>query len=191
VLTITSSRATISLPMPRTLRPRPPSTLSSRAPRLPDRSLSSTVSSRVCRVSPLLSSLLANRFLTPCLPVPVIVHANDDKTFEMFQKQVAVISSLTKGCKSAEVVRQASEVPEGCATQTITPEVAINIMVRGKIDIDAEVSKIQKKVDHIQTSATKLKGLQATNSKLPAEVQAANVEKVRLSMKCLFFSFPC
>jgi valyl-tRNA synthetase len=98
----------------------------------------------------------------------------------MFQRQVAVISSLTKGCKSAEVVRTAAEVPEGCASQIITPEVAINIMVRGKIDIDAEVSKIQKKVDHIQGSAEKLKTLQASNSKLPAEVQAANVEKVWL-----------
>lgn len=97
----------------------------------------------------------------------------------MFQQQVAVMSSLTKGCKSVEVVRTSAEVPEGCASQIITPEVAINIMVRGKIDIDAEVSKIQKKVDHIQGSAEKLKTLQASNSKLPAEVQAANVEKVR------------
>lgn len=53
---------------------------------------------------------------------------------------------------------------------------------QGKVDLDAEVAKIQKKLDLSVASSKKLKDLASKPeyAKIPEAVRTANVEKVRI-----------
>ena len=48
----------------------------------------------------------------------------------MFEEQIPTIVALTKGCKGAEVVRSAQDVPTGCGSTVLTPTVTVHILVR-------------------------------------------------------------
>jgi valyl-tRNA synthetase len=48
----------------------------------------------------------------------------------LFESQKGVIATLTKGCKSAEVVRDSSEIPSGCGSTVLTSTISVHILVR-------------------------------------------------------------
>jgi len=54
----------------------------------------------------------------------------DDDEAALFKSQKGVITTLTKGCRSVEVVRDVSDVPPGCGSAVLTPAIGVHILVR-------------------------------------------------------------
>ncbi len=49
---------------------------------------------------------------------------------KLFTPQMPTIITLFKGCKSAQIVRTAAEVPAGCGSAVVTSSVIIHTLVR-------------------------------------------------------------
>ncbi|KAF9583903.1 hypothetical protein BGW38_008170, partial [Lunasporangiospora selenospora] len=65
------------------------------------------------------------------------------------------IATLTKGAKSCKVVAEGSkdadqQIPEGCASITVQEGCVVYLLVKGMVDVDAEVQKIEKKLAKVQ-----------------------------------------
>ncbi|AQZ09856.1 VAS1 (YGR094W) [Zygosaccharomyces parabailii] len=111
----------------------------------------------------------------------VYVESNHSESFETAVSQRDSMVSMIKAIDEITVVRKASDIPEGCVLATVNPEVSVHLLVKGHIDIDAEINKVQKKLE----KATKTKhSIESSISskdyetKANAEVKEAN--KVRL-----------
>lgn len=111
----------------------------------------------------------------------IFVESNHDSSFETAASQKDSIVSLIKAIDEVTVVRTAGEIPEGCVLKSVNPEVNVHLLVKGHVDIDAEIAKVQKKLEKVTKSKT---GMEKTmnskdyESKANAEAQAAN--KVKL-----------
>lgn len=111
----------------------------------------------------------------------VFVESNDSESFETAASQKDSIVSLIKAIDEVDVVHTASEIPEGCVLKAVNTDVNVHLLVKGHIDIDAEITKIQKKLDKAIKSKA---GLEKTinskdyESKANAEAQAANKSKL-------------
>ncbi|KAJ2009669.1 valine--tRNA ligase [Coemansia thaxteri] len=91
------------------------------------------------------------------------------------------IATLVKGCQSITALAPGEAVPAGCAVALVNEEVAMHLLVRGRVDIDQEVGKIEKQV----AKAVGLKdGLVAKcnipnyTSNVPEAVREANAAKI-------------
>jgi valyl-tRNA synthetase len=60
----------------------------------------------------------------------VFLHIRDGAEAALFESQKGVITTLTKGCKSVEVVRDAGEIPPGCGSTVLTSTIGVHILVR-------------------------------------------------------------
>jgi valyl-tRNA synthetase len=60
----------------------------------------------------------------------VFLHILDDEEAALFESQRGVITTLTKGCKSVEVVRDVSKIPSGCGSTVLTSTISLHILVR-------------------------------------------------------------
>lgn len=111
----------------------------------------------------------------------VIVESNHDSFFETASSQKDSIVSLIKAIDEVTVVRTATEIPEGCVLKAVNPDVNVHLLVKGHVDIDAEIAKVQKKLDKVSKSKA---GMEKTmnskdyESKANAEAQAANKTKL-------------
>lgn len=79
--------------------------------------------------------------------------------------------------------------PQGCAIITVSDKCEVNLLLKGLIDPLKEIGKIQKKLDFLQGTKEKVtKAMSAADyeSKVPAEVQQANTEK--LNQTCVEIS---
>jgi valyl-tRNA synthetase len=63
---------------------------------------------------------------------------------------------MIKGCDNVVVIEQGSSVPDGCAPYIISEDSNVHLLVRGMIDFDLEVEKIDKKIDAIQAGVSRL-----------------------------------
>lgn len=60
----------------------------------------------------------------------VFIHVQSDGEAALFESQLPTIVALTKGGKSAQVVREAKDIPEGCGAAAVTPSIAVHTLVR-------------------------------------------------------------
>ncbi|KAJ7760204.1 tRNA synthetases class I-domain-containing protein [Mycena olivaceomarginata] len=105
---------------------------------------------------------------------------NTDEEAALFESQVSTIVALTKGCKSAKVVRELKDIPEGSGGTVVTPTNAVHALVRGLVDLDVEIAKCDKKLDLAKLNLQKIVKLESQPdyaATVPANVQAANSEK--------------
>ncbi|KIK07612.1 hypothetical protein K443DRAFT_673192 [Laccaria amethystina LaAM-08-1] len=112
--------------------------------------------------------------------IQFFIHAQADHEAELFQSQLFTIVALTKGCKSAEVVRQLSEIPSGCGGGVVTSSIAIHTLVRGLVDLDLEISKCEKKLDLARLNLQKIVKVESQpdyTETVPENVRAANDDK--------------
>ncbi|KAL5522197.1 VAS1 [Sanghuangporus sanghuang] len=108
--------------------------------------------------------------------------AQNDEEAKLFESQLPTIITLTKGCKSAEVVRSVRDIPVGCGSAVLTSTVAVHILVRGFVDLDAEIAKIDKRLDVANLAADKLRKQTAVpdyEAAVPENVRTANAEKLK------------
>lgn len=111
----------------------------------------------------------------------VFVETNHEESFINAESQKDSIVSMIKAIDNVNVVHQVSEIPEGCVLKAVNPEVNVHVLVKGHVDIDAEITKVEKKLE----KATKTKqGLESTISskdyESKANEQAKEANKSRL-----------
>ncbi|KAH8105479.1 tRNA synthetases class I-domain-containing protein [Cristinia sonorae] len=108
------------------------------------------------------------------------IRAQTDAEAQLFESQAATIVALTKNCKTTKVIRELTEIPEGCGSAVLTPTVAIYLLVRGLVDLDNEIAKCDKKLDLAKMSLDKILKLEAQpdyENTIPANVRLANEDK--------------
>jgi valyl-tRNA synthetase len=64
--------------------------------------------------------------------VLVFLHIQSHDEAVLFETQTPAIVALTKGCKSARVVRDVREIPAGCGSAVVTPTIVIHTLVKVK-----------------------------------------------------------
>ncbi|KAI9452674.1 tRNA synthetases class I-domain-containing protein [Russula earlei] len=93
--------------------------------------------------------------------IQIFLHIQDDTEAALFESQKGVITTLTKGCKSVDVVRDIGEVPPGCGSTVLTSTISIHILVRGLVDLDAEIAKCEKKLQLARMNLDKVRKVEA------------------------------
>lgn len=63
----------------------------------------------------------------------MFLHVQSDKEAALFEAQVPTMVTLTKGCKSVSVVRELSQIPDGCGSVVLTPAIAVYVLVRVRL----------------------------------------------------------
>jgi valyl-tRNA synthetase len=53
-----------------------------------------------------------------------------DADAQLFESQLPTIVTLTKGGKSAKVIRDTSELPDGCGSTVVTATIAVHTLVK-------------------------------------------------------------
>ncbi|CAK7894206.1 hypothetical protein CAAN1_09S03510 [[Candida] anglica] len=86
----------------------------------------------------------------------VFVESSNKDIANIAKDQEDSIVSLIKGVEKISVVESAKDVPSGCALQSINPECTVHVLVKGQIDLDAEIAKVNKKLDVAKDFQTKL-----------------------------------
>ena len=103
------------------------------------------------------------------------------KYFELFADQKDSIVSLIKAIQEVSVVKTAAEVPEGCVLEAVNPEINVHVLVKGQVDIDAEILKVDKKLEktrNFKKNLEKAVSVKDYATKVNAEVQEQN--KIKL-----------
>ncbi|CAK5273624.1 unnamed protein product [Mycena citricolor] len=112
--------------------------------------------------------------------IQLFIHAQTESEVALFESQASTIVSLTKGCKSAQVVRDIKNIPEGCGGAVVTPSVAVHALVRGLVDLDVEIAKCDKKLDVVRNNLQRLAKVESQadyETTVPENVREANAEK--------------
>jgi len=63
----------------------------------------------------------------------VFIQVQTDEEETLFAPQVATIVALSKGCKSAKVVRDIGDIPAGCGSAVVTPSIIVHTLVRVRV----------------------------------------------------------
>lgn len=110
----------------------------------------------------------------------VFVESNHKLSFETATSQKDSIVSLIKAIDEVTVVSSASEIPEGCVLKAVNPDVNVHLLVKGHIDIDAEIAKVQKKLDKATKSKQSIeKTINSKDYASKADAQAQEANKVK------------
>ncbi|KIY44702.1 hypothetical protein FISHEDRAFT_67400 [Fistulina hepatica ATCC 64428] len=112
--------------------------------------------------------------------IQLFFHTQTDEEAKLFDAQLRTIVTLTKGCKTAKVVRSLAEIPDGCGSAVVTPTVAIHTLVRGLVDLDVEIARCDKKLDVARLGLAKVNKIESRpdyEQVVPADVRAANEDK--------------
>lgn len=109
------------------------------------------------------------------------VIVESEKHYDLFADQKDSIVSLIKAIQNVDVVKSASEVPEGCVLGAVTPEINVHVLVKGQVDLDAEITKIYKKlekVSHFKKNLEKSVAVKDYETKVKKEIQEQNQIKI-------------
>jgi valyl-tRNA synthetase len=108
----------------------------------------------------------------------------DDSEAALLSSQISTIVTLIKGCKSMKVVREIADIPEGSGSITITPTVTEYVLVRGQVDLEAEIAKTEKKLGLARMNLEKILKIEAQPdyaATVPENARSSNEEKVRFT----------
>lgn len=104
------------------------------------------------------------------------------ETAKLLLSEEAGIVTLTKGCKSCKVIGESEQIPDGCASVTVQEGCVVYLLVKGMVDVDAEVQKIEKKLVKVQKAYEDLlkKTQDATYlTKVKPEIRELNDAKLK------------
>ncbi|KAI9680110.1 MAG: hypothetical protein M1817_005127 [Caeruleum heppii] len=86
----------------------------------------------------------------------VYVQTYDDEALQIAREQVHSIKSLCgKGVASIEVLSKEDARPAGCVVFAVSSSAAVYLHVKGRVDIDAEISKAQGKLQKASDGASR------------------------------------
>ncbi|KAK4704184.1 valyl-tRNA synthetase, partial [Phenoliferia sp. Uapishka_3] len=111
----------------------------------------------------------------------VFFHARQSPAFgKTLRESADTISVLIKGCTAFTVVDAEADIPEGCVSENVSPELSVSLLLKGVINVDAEVAKAEKKRAFAQLGLAKLKeGMSAPDyeTKKPENVREKEATK--------------
>ncbi|SCV04609.1 LANO_0G11254g1_1 [Lachancea nothofagi CBS 11611] len=111
----------------------------------------------------------------------VFIESSNAAFFETAASQKDSIVSLIKAIDEVNVVNKLSEVPGGAVLQAVTPEINVHVLVKGHVDIDAEVSKTQGKLEKAQKVKESVeKVINGSDYEAKANDQAKTANNTRL-----------
>jgi valyl-tRNA synthetase len=64
------------------------------------------------------------------MPFAVYITSQDASESGMLGSQTSTVSALIKGCTLAQLLQNASEVPEGCGSQVLSSSLTVHILVK-------------------------------------------------------------
>ncbi len=85
----------------------------------------------------------------------VWLEGKDASIVELMKSESAVISTLVKGCQSVEAVSSPSAVPAGCALSAVSVNLNVHLLVRGLVNVENELKKLDKKLELVQAKLDK------------------------------------
>lgn len=91
------------------------------------------------------------------LNAQVYFESTDKEVEKMITEQQDSISSLVRGVNELHIVKDAKDVPSGCAIQAVTPTTNVYLLVKGQVDLDAEISKVTTKLNNAKEAGKKLR----------------------------------
>ncbi|SAM83388.1 probable VAS1-valyl-tRNA synthetase [Ustilago bromivora] len=114
--------------------------------------------------------------------VQVFLETSDASFQQTLKGSSEVVTTLVKGCTSVTVAPNASEVPKGCAVSSISSRLNAYLLIRGLVNIDQELAKLDKK---LQLNAVGIEKISAPMNKpqewsrMPQEVKDSTAEKLK------------
>ncbi|RKP09452.1 tRNA synthetases class I-domain-containing protein [Thamnocephalis sphaerospora] len=112
----------------------------------------------------------------------VYVTAGTEELCTLVESQSRTIMTLSKGCKEVFTLRPSDPSPAGCALASLSEQCSIQLLVKGMVDIDAEVAKLENKLGKARTGLKTLQAKMSIDSyetKIPANVREANDAKAK------------
>ncbi|KAF8907620.1 tRNA synthetases class I-domain-containing protein [Gymnopilus junonius] len=112
--------------------------------------------------------------------IQFFIQVQTDEEEHLFAPQLPTIVALSKGCKSAKVVQDVSQVPAGCGSAVVTSSIIVYTLVRGLVDLENEISKYQKMLDLAHLNLQKIVKVESQpeyEATVPLNVRAANADK--------------
>lgn len=92
----------------------------------------------------------------------MIIQAHDEVTLATCQAQIASITSLAgKTITKVNVIAADAPRPAGCVSYPVGTEASAFLHVKGRVDLDGEISKAQKKIDKAKQAIQKQEKLLA------------------------------
>ncbi|KAJ3282895.1 hypothetical protein HDU79_009593 [Rhizoclosmatium sp. JEL0117] len=111
----------------------------------------------------------------------VFVQTKNEVLYETLQTEGVTISTgLIKGAKSLKVLSQKEAPPAGCAVSPVSGDCNVYLLVKGMVDFDAEITKLQASKAKAATALADLtKKMSAADykTKVKQEVQETNSSK--------------
>lgn len=112
----------------------------------------------------------------------VWISAHTEDVLQLLQKESQMIVTLALvGTISVIAPSEEHNVPLGCGFAGVNAEVTVNMMLKGFIDVDKEVAKLEKQIGALvkQVEGTKKKmSIPNYEAKVPEEIRTANSEKL-------------
>lgn len=112
--------------------------------------------------------------------VQVYLESSDAGSAAVLRTQTEVFTTLIKGCQSVTVTESAASVPAGCAVSSISSTLNAHLMLRGLVNIDSELSKLEKKLEINRQAIEKVEAPMRREqewAKMPEEVRQSTEEK--------------
>ncbi|KAJ2142278.1 valine--tRNA ligase [Coemansia sp. RSA 451] len=106
---------------------------------------------------------------------------SSDASYALTSSLSEGIVTMISGCQSVTVLRSGEAIPAGCVVSSVGDEVAIHLLVRGKVDIGQEISKIEdkiSKVEQLKDGAVKRTQVPKYETVVPQSVREANASKI-------------
>lgn len=125
-------------------------------------------------------SLRADYNLTKA-KVHLYVQCSNPGNRETVSSLRAVIGGLTSSSE-VELLAAGAPVPVGCAVTTVSDSCQAYLLLQGVVDPARETERLSQKQEKLEAQLAKLRGAMAVadyEAKVPAEVRAANQDKVR------------
>jgi valyl-tRNA synthetase len=78
-----------------------------------------------------------------------------------------------------QIVESASEVLEGCSSETVGADIVVHLLIKGLINIEQELAKAEKKVNAAKNGIERLKKVVA-KPETPEEIKAKSTDEIKV-----------
>jgi valyl-tRNA synthetase len=109
----------------------------------------------------------------------VYIQAMEAPIKQVFSTSLTVLPALIKGLQHVEVI---PTIPMGCAVANLSETLALGLMVKGHVDVQAEITKLSTKREKVAASITALQTkmqVDGYEEKVKADVRELNSTKLK------------
>ena len=130
---------------------------------------------------------LKQEYLKASQPATAYIHCRSDSTARLCETHIELIKTLARP-GSLSICTDAN-IPLGCVVQTVDEDCSALVLVKGVVDIDAEISKLETAVQTTEEARRQLKkqvDIENYETRVPEGVRLANEKKVFSRLFALF-----